>query len=82
MHVDVSKDLKHAKVYVSVMGTEEEKNEVLTAFAHAAPFIRRMLGSRLRLKKIPDLRFELDRTVDDHFRIESLLASNKWKKEA
>lgn len=79
MHVDVTQDLHHAEVYISVMGSEEEKTEVIEAFRHAVSFIRKTLGSRLKIKRMPAIHFELDRSLDEQFRIEALLSGNKKK---
>ncbi len=72
-HVDVTADLYHARVYVSVSGDEAERSQVLEGLAAAAPFIRGELGRRLRLRRIPELRFELDRSLDHALHIERLL---------
>ena len=51
--VDLSGDLRHAKVFVSVMGSQRDKEQSLEALNHAAGWVRRELGQRIRLK--PDL---------------------------
>ncbi|HXF38920.1 MAG TPA: 30S ribosome-binding factor RbfA, partial [Blastocatellia bacterium] len=51
----VSADLRTAKVYVSVLGTEDEVRESMAALKHAAGFIRNQLGIVLRMKRTPDL---------------------------
>lgn len=73
MGVDASPDLRHARVFVSVMGSEEEKRESLGALRRASGFIRGRIGERLTLKYLPELRFELDRTLERAARIEALL---------
>jgi ribosome-binding factor A len=77
MHVDVTKDIHYARVYISVMGTEEEKTGVVDAFRHAASFIRKTLSSRFKIKRMPEIQFELDRSVDEQFRIEALISGDK-----
>lgn len=60
--VEVSPDLSHASVWVSVIGSPDERRTTVRALAHAMPFIRGRLG-RLRLKKIPRLHVRLDETA-------------------
>ena len=69
----VSADLRTAKVYVSVLGTEEEVKESMAALKHAAGFIRNQLGVVLRMKRTPDLHFVYDDTDLRAARIEELL---------
>jgi ribosome-binding factor A len=70
---DVSPDLAAGRVFVSVMGTEGEKRESLAGLQSAAPFIRSQLWQILDLKMVPDLTFELDRTLERAARIDALL---------
>ena len=58
--VEVSNNLKHARVYVSIMGTDEEKNETLIGLVSARGYIRNSLGKNLYMKFIPELEFKLD----------------------
>ena|SRR6185295_3439249 len=69
----VSADLRTAKVYVSVLGTEDEVRESMAALKHAAGFIRNQLGIVLRMKRTPDLHFVYDDTDLRAARIEELL---------
>jgi len=69
----VSADLRTAKVYVSVLGTEDEVRESMAALKHAAGFIRNQLGVVLRMKRTPDLHFVYDDTDLRAARIEELL---------
>jgi ribosome-binding factor A len=62
--VDVSPDLRHAKVWVSVYGTDDDRRSTLKALSAARPFLRRELSRRLRLRNTPDLEFESDRTIE------------------
>lgn len=72
--VEVSADLHHAQVYVSVMGDEDEKQQAMKTIQGAASrFIRSELADHLVLKYIPELHFELDETADQAQRIEMLL---------
>lgn len=71
--VDVTNDLSQAKVFLSVLGTEDEKDDSLKALAKATGFIRSELGKRIRLRKVPELLFKMDTSIDYSSRIESLI---------
>lgn len=71
--VESSADLSVARVYISVLGDEEEKEESLRGLRAAAPFIRTELGRRLHVRRVPELRFELDRSLDYAMKIDRLL---------
>ena len=74
--VDVSPDLRHAIVYVSVLGADDERDTCLEALGHAAGFVRAQLAKRLRqLKKVPDLRFELDRGAELSDQMDAILGT-------
>jgi ribosome-binding factor A len=72
--VETTPDLRHAKVWVSVIGQPAERQAAIAALRHAMPFIRHELGSRLRLKRIPDLHVQLDDTAERGTRIQKLLS--------
>ncbi|HEX8089467.1 MAG TPA: 30S ribosome-binding factor RbfA [Blastocatellia bacterium] len=78
----VSPDLKHAKIYVSVLGTEKEVKESLAALKHASGFIRTQLGAMLRMKRTPELHFVYDETTETAARIEELLSEEVKKAQA
>ncbi|PJD98202.1 MAG: ribosome-binding factor A [Parachlamydia sp.] len=71
--VDITKDLRHAKVYVSIMGTDSEKQATLEALRSAAGFIAVNSSQKVVMRFFPDLNFVLDDSVDRHMRIEDLL---------
>jgi ribosome-binding factor A len=71
--VEVSLDLRHARVYVSHVGSEAEQQAALAGFQRAAGFIRNQLGKRLKLRYIPTLEFMLDTTSAHSVRISSML---------
>jgi ribosome-binding factor A len=71
--VKTSPDLRHAKVLVSVLGTEEERTGSLAGLASAHGFLQRRLARELRLKHTPTLSFEHDPTIDRAMRITELL---------
>src|SRR4029078_2778099 len=62
--VETTPDLRHAKVWVSVIGQPAERDAALAALRHAMPFIRHELGTRLRIRRIPDLHVQLDDTAE------------------
>jgi ribosome-binding factor A len=71
--VDISKDLQHAKVYISVIGTPVEKEATIKALQSAAGFIAVHASKKVVMRYFPDLTFKLDDSVDKYIRIESLL---------
>jgi ribosome-binding factor A len=75
----LSPDLKHARVFVSVMGDESQIAESMKALNRASGFVRRQLGGTLRLKYVPELHFTYDDTVRSASRIEELLSEEVAK---
>ena len=71
--VDLSPDLRHARVFVSTMGTEEEKDASMKALSHAAGWIRHELGQRIRMKFLPEIVFVPDTSQEYGERIDQLL---------
>lgn len=71
--VDTSTDLSHAKVYVSLIGTDLEKQQVLNALESAAGFIAVNASKQVELRHFPNLSFRIDHTADEHFKIEKIL---------
>jgi len=72
--VETTPDLRHAKVWVSVIGQPAEREATMAALRHAMPFIRHQLGGVLRLKRIPELHLQLDDTAERGTRILRLLS--------
>lgn len=62
--VNVTKDLRHAKVYISVLGNEEEKKNAQEGLRSAAGFIRREVGHRMQLRYTPEMHFEIDDSIE------------------
>ena len=62
--VDVTPDLRTARVYISVLGTDEERKATVAAMRSGAGFVRRHLKPRLRMRQIPDLDFRDDRSLE------------------
>jgi ribosome-binding factor A len=71
--VAVSKDLRTAKVYVSVLGTEEQWRESLAALHSARGFLRNSLAPHLRMRAVPDLTFHPDRSMAHAAHIQTVL---------
>ena len=71
--VDISNDLQHAKVYISVIGPDLEKEQTLEALQSAAGFIAVHASKKVVLRYFPALTFKLDTSVDHHMRIDTLL---------
>lgn len=74
--VRMSPDLKYARVYVSILGEAEEREETLAALVRAGGFLRGLIGRRLKLRFVPELRFVLDETLERSERIEELLGES------
>jgi ribosome-binding factor A len=71
--VQTSPELDHAKVYFTTLGDDGERKEVLAGLRSAAPFLRRELGKRMHIRRVPELHFEVDRVFEEAQRIERLL---------
>jgi ribosome-binding factor A len=71
--VKVSPDLQLARVYYTTMGDEKSRKATADALARAVPFLRRQIGARVRLRRVPELRFEFDKSVEAQDRIEQIL---------
>ncbi len=63
--VETSSDLRNARVYVSVLGEQEDKDQALDGIQSAATFLRRSLRDRLKLRYVPFLKFNLDESIED-----------------
>src|SRR5579871_4766249 len=72
-HVEVSGDLRHAKIFVSVMGSEEERVATMRALKHATGFLRHELAGRIVLRYMPELVFKLDNSIAEGARILELI---------
>jgi len=75
--VEVSPDLSHANVRVSVMGSDEEKVKSLEGLASAARYLRAQLAKELPLRTSPELHFHLDRGIEHAQRIDRVLKELK-----
>jgi ribosome-binding factor A len=70
--IHLSNDLKNARIFFSVLGSKEEAKQALTGLESAKGFIKRELGSGLKLRNIPDIIFDHDLTLETGNRLEQL----------
>ncbi|MDD4980393.1 MAG: 30S ribosome-binding factor RbfA [Candidatus Omnitrophica bacterium] len=73
MRVELTEDLRYAKVFFSVLGQEEERKKSKEALDSALGFIRRLIGQRIRLRLVPEIIFYEDRSAEYSVRIEEVL---------
>jgi ribosome-binding factor A len=78
-HVEVSGDLRHAKIFVSVMGTPEEQAATMKGLKNATGYLRHELASRIVLRYMPEIAFKLDTSIAEGARILDLI--NKVEEE-
>jgi ribosome-binding factor A len=79
--VEVSGDLQHAKIFVSIYGTEEAKAETMEGLRSSTSFIRRELGHRLSLRRSPEVIFQEDRSLERGDRMLNLLREISQERE-
>ena len=78
--IDVTDDLRYARVFYSVLGDEEQKAATAEALEEHAPRIRRMAVERINMKFAMEIKFEVDKAIDQSFRIDTILKKiNKEK---
>lgn len=75
--VEVTRDLRYAKIYVSVMGSEEDKKETLKGLNSAKGFIRKEIGMNVNMRYTPEPVFELDTSLDTGMKIDKILKEIK-----
>lgn len=72
--VEVSRDLRYAKIFVSVFGSEEEQSQTLLGLQSASGFIRTELGKRIRLRFLPEISFALDPSIQRGIKLTHLIS--------
>lgn len=72
--VDVSSDGSYASVYLSIMGSEEEKKATVAALSRAQGFIRNKIGKMVKIRHIPELTFKIDTSLEYGMHIEKLIS--------
>ncbi len=81
-HVDVSRDMSYAKVYITVMGEPESREVSLSILNKMAGYLRSQIGRRMKLRIIPELKFLYDESIDRGARIDSLLKNAAPSRQA
>ncbi len=76
--VELTRDLRNARVYVSVLGTDEEKARTMEGLASLAGFLKARVGRALRLRLAPQIEFQADNSVARASRIDALLSQIKY----
>lgn len=71
--VEVSGDLQHAKIYVSIYGSEEARSETMAGLKSATGYVRSEIGARVRLRRTPEVQFIEDRSIERGSKVLSLL---------
>ncbi len=79
--VDVTGDLQQATVYITVLGSDEQKESTLQGLSKATGFIRSEIGKRIRLRKTPELLFKFDESIEYGNKIASLLGEINRQEE-
>ena len=78
---EITADLRHAKVFVSIMGSDEVRAENMKLLKNAGHFIRQSVGKRIRMKTLPEIEFKLDTSVDQAIHMLELLEQIKHDEE-
>ena len=71
--VHVTPDLQIARIYYTTMGDDRARRRTAEALRRALPFVRRSIGSRLRLRRVPEIQFVFDESIEHHERVERLI---------
>jgi len=71
--VQVTPDLQIARIYYTTMGDDRARRRTAEALQRALPFVRRSIGSRLRLRRVPEIQFLFDESIEQHERLEQLI---------
>jgi ribosome-binding factor A len=80
--VKVSPDLQLARVFYTQLGDDKAKRETIKALERVTPFLRRQIGARIRLRRVPELRFEFDESIERQDRIERILLDLEAERKA
>jgi ribosome-binding factor A len=79
--VDVTADLREAKVYFSILGSKQQEAQALKILNNATSFIRKLIGQRLKLRLNPQISFKLDKSIAQGIRIEQVIREIKDEKK-
>jgi len=80
--VDISKDLQHAKIYISVIGNDADKEVVLQTLKSASGFISMTASKKVVMHHFPQLKFYIDDSVDKHMRIDEVLTKLEEERQS
>jgi len=72
-HVELSRDLKYAKAYISVYDTEKKRKSTIESLTHAERFIKNEIGSRMKIRRLPQITFLLDTSIEHGSNISQIL---------
>ena len=72
-HVELSRDLKFAKAYISIFDTEKKKKSTIETLTHAQHFIKNEIGARMRMRRLPEITFILDTSIEYSSKISEML---------
>jgi ribosome-binding factor A len=72
-HVELSRDLKYAKVYISVYDTDKLKKSTIETLTHAQHYIKNEVGARMRMRRLPEITFLLDTSIEYSSKISEML---------
>ncbi len=78
-HVELSKDFKYAKVYISIYGNDDVKTGTLSGLKNAVGFIKKSLSKKMKIKYIPEITFVLDESIENGIRISKMIEELKEK---
>ena len=76
-HTEVTGDLSSAKIYVSLMGSDEQKTATMEGLKHSLGFLRSEIGKRLKIRHTPELSIHVDNSLDHSARIQEILTELK-----
>lgn len=72
-HIDLTGDFKHATVYISVLGAGYQRAETIEGLNQSKGFIRSQLGKKIKIHHVPELKFELDRSIENGVKMAKLI---------
>ena len=81
LDVAMTEDLKHAKVYYSIYGSDEEKEKTANALKRSKGYIKFLLGERLKLRSMPDIAFVIDDSYEKLARLDAILKKETHDRE-
>ena len=79
--VEVTNDLSYADIYVSVLGNNEKKQDVIDAMEQAKGYMKKLIGERMRLRSMPEFRFKYDNSIERGAYMDKLIAETIAKDE-